>query len=236
MYASAGFDLSSDQVHVWTLASRPSASVIARLKTLLSTDERECAERFGLEQNRESFMVARGTLRHMLGRYLEADPSALRFRRGPYGKPSLTDAEIDFSVTRSSGLVAYAFARGCDVGIDIERMRPGILIAEIVGRVLPPENAAMMQALPPVERELAFFQFWTRQEAYSKATGEGLTGIHNTPSSAWTLQNLSVPPGHVGAIAYSGNARAITTSAIDLTAALGKNVGRPPTRFQVAPS
>ena len=233
MHPPACFDLAPAEVHVWIMSSHPSPALVAQLKALLSPDERDRASRFGPEQSQRDFVIARGVLRQFLGRYLKADPAGLRFSYGPQGKPFIEGTGLGFSMTRSSGLVACAFAWDCHVGIDVERMQAGISIVEIASRFFPPEKAAKIVALPPAEREPAFFRLWTRQEAYSKATGEGLTGMRKKADASWTLRDLPVPPGFVGALTYSGKQRAIKIqnykfgeSSIDLTPALGKNVGR----------
>jgi 4'-phosphopantetheinyl transferase len=207
---ACSFDLTSAEVCVWRVPNRASEAVIERLNALLSPDERERAARFGIEPLRHTFVIANGALRYLLGRYLDADPVALRFGYGPHGKPVIDGAGIEFNMTRSSGLIACAFARGCAVGIDIERKRPGVRTEEIASRFFTPKEAAEIKALPPDERQRAFFRLWTRKEAYIKATGEGLSGIEKIPGQAWTLHDLNVPPGYAGAIAYSGSQRAVT--------------------------
>ena len=184
--------------------------MVRRLHALLSPDERERAARCGFDHMRHTFIIARGTLRYLLGRYLDVDPAALRFGYGPQGKPAIDGAGIEFNMTRSSGLIASAFARGCHVGVDIERIRPGARTVEMARRFFSLEEAAKINALPPHERQSLFFHLWTRKEAYIKATGEGLPGIAKTAGGAWIVHDLSVPPGYVGALAYSGKKRVVS--------------------------
>ena len=64
----------------------------------LAADEKARAERFYFEKDRKHFIVARGVLRAILGRYLNRAPECLSFCYSSYGKPALAgepDAECD---------------------------------------------------------------------------------------------------------------------------------------------
>src|SRR5258708_16468453 len=78
-------------VHVWRAWLDQRDDVVQRLEPLLSADERRRADRFHFAQHREHFIVSRGSLRTILGRYLNIDPGRLTFAYGPFGKPTLRD-------------------------------------------------------------------------------------------------------------------------------------------------
>src|SRR4051812_40006811 len=78
------------EVHIWWLPLDLSAPQVTALAALLSADEQDRAARFHFAAARQRFVVARGTLRTLLGRYRAAPPAALRFDYGPQGKPALT--------------------------------------------------------------------------------------------------------------------------------------------------
>lgn len=78
-----------DEVHVWRAALNIKDSHVQSLRQTLTADERARAERFHFLKDRDHFIVARGLLRAILGRYLDIDPSRLRFSYSAYGKPSL---------------------------------------------------------------------------------------------------------------------------------------------------
>jgi 4'-phosphopantetheinyl transferase len=80
---------------------------------------------------------------------------------------------VRFNMSHSHDLVLCAISRGTDVGVDVERLRPGV--EEDVGRCFSSRTLRFLEALPQPARRRAFFQAWTRMEAYSKARGEGLT-------------------------------------------------------------
>ena len=86
-------------------------SQVQSLWYTLTADERQRAERYVFEKDRTHFVVARGLLRVLLGRYLRQDPPHLRFIYGPHGKPALaTDTggvALRFNVSHSHGLALY---------------------------------------------------------------------------------------------------------------------------------
>lgn len=171
--------LDSDEVHIWRAALDVPESQVRSLWYTLTADECQRAERYVFAKDRTHFVVARGLLRVLLGRYLGQDPPQLRFIYGPHGKPALaTDTgggTLRFNVSHSHGLALYAITRGREVGVDVERIRPEVAQEKIAERFFSPREVTLLRALPAPLQATAFFACWTRKEAYIKATGEGLT-------------------------------------------------------------
>jgi 4'-phosphopantetheinyl transferase len=225
-------ELLGKDVHVWTQQIRASEAALAVLERVLSDEEADRATRFRNRQLRKSFVITRGSLRHLLGSYLEVDPASIRLVTGAYGKPALASpAAIEFNVTHSDGLAAFALTAGCPVGIDLERIRPLASMEEIAYRFFSGEEATDLQSLPARERERAFFCCWTRKEAYVKAIGKGLCealehfrvtvlpnqpprivhlGYDTTNPQAWTLHDLTLAADYAGAIAYKDRPRSLS--------------------------
>src|SRR5262245_7458138 len=84
--------LADDEVHVWRAPREAPPAAHAALAALLTSDERERAARFVFPRDQARYAATRGRLRVLLGRYLAADPTALRFAYGARGKPALADA------------------------------------------------------------------------------------------------------------------------------------------------
>nr|ASV46661.1 hypothetical protein [uncultured bacterium] len=132
---------------------------------------------------------------------------------------------IRFNVSHSGEMALYAFARGRELGVDVEevrRMEDGLHIAE---RFFSQAEVAVFRSLPEEIRDDAFFNCWTRKEAYIKAVGEGLSfPLHvfdvslapgeparllasRDPQQAerWSLRGLPDPaPGYRAAIVVEG--------------------------------
>ncbi len=157
-------------------------------------------------------------------------PDHLRFYYGPQGKPKLdkeTAGEaLRFNVTHTQGLALYAVANGREVGIDVERIRPELVDGDFAERFFSPREVAALRMLPVGLRPEAFFNCWTRKEAYAKARGDGLSlplkqfdvslaprepaallSTKGDPLEAarWSLSALHPGPGYVAALAVEGH-------------------------------
>ena len=112
---------------MWRSILDQTPSQIRTLQQNLAADEQARAERFYFARDRGHFIVARGVLRAILGRYLSRAPERLSFCYGSHGKPALADAfdgnAIRFNLSHSHGVALYAVTRGREVGIDLERIR-----------------------------------------------------------------------------------------------------------------
>jgi 4'-phosphopantetheinyl transferase len=160
--------LPATELHVWFAAIDVSPAVA----DLLAPDEAERAARYHYEADRMRSTAARGVLRALLGRYLDADPRQLAFVQGEHGKPALADDGIEINASHSGDLVALAFARGVSVGVDVERLRPMRDAAALARRFFSPEEVERVESADNVED--AFFTIWTAKESVVKALGKGL--------------------------------------------------------------
>ncbi len=97
-------------------------------RAILSASELERAGRFVFEKDRNRYIVARATLREILGVHLDVAPEMLEFSYGPYGKPALAsqpaEKDLRFNVSHSGSVAVFAFANGLDVGVDVEALTP----------------------------------------------------------------------------------------------------------------
>jgi 4'-phosphopantetheinyl transferase len=217
--------LNCDEVQVWRVSLDQTPSQVRDFHHVLASDEQARASQFYFARDREHYIVARGVLRAILGRYLDRSPDCLSFCYGAYGKPALSGRSgqdaIHFNVSHSHGMALYAFARRRHVGIDIEHIRLDLAVAEIAARFFAPGEVAMLLALAPDAQRQAFFRCWTRKEAYIKALGEGLSlpldqfdlssalGESATASGAqrdrWSVRELAPAPGYAASLAVEGH-------------------------------
>ena len=218
---------SCDEVQVWRANLDQTPAQVQSFFDDLAAEEQARAERFHFARDREHFIVGRGVLRAILGRTLNRAPGCLRFCYGAHGKPALADEDaIRFNLSHSDGIALYAIARGREVGIDVERIRRDLAVAEIAERFFSPREGAMLRTLPGELQRQAFFRGWTRKEAYIKARGDGLAlpldafdvslvpeepdavlRIQRDPAEAsrWSFQELAPAPGYAAAIAVEGH-------------------------------
>ena len=218
-------DLEPSIVDVWIADLNVSEERAEKLLELLSPDETDRAQRFRFAMHRIQFIAGRSMLRSILGGYLNIPPKDLAFRYNSYGKPFLAD-HFDFGATRfnlahSHGLGLLAVTRGREVGIDLEQMRPEVETLALAERFFAPEEVKVLMQLPPAEQRAAFFECWTRKEAFIKARGMGLSlplnqfvvafGAGVAPallsakddpnaSARWLVRNLQPADGFAGAL------------------------------------
>ena len=222
--------LPDDETHVWRASLCLSPGRIMAWQQLLSDDELNRADRFHFEEDRNAYIAARGILRIVLGQYLNAEPAQLHFAYNQYGKPFLppeTNPEtLQFNLSHSDGLALFAFTRQRRIGVDLERVQRQFEFEEIAGRFFSPREAALLHSLPDSMKPEAFFNCWTRKEAYIKAHGEGLSlpldsfdvtlkpgkparliRTRDSPQEAaqWRLQALWPGDGFAGALAVKGD-------------------------------
>src|SRR5260221_11969149 len=120
------FQLKSCEVHCWCVSLDVSPETFARLHGTLSSDERSQSARFRFERDRLRFVAAHGTLRELLGRYLQIQPSHLRYVYNANGKPDLSPDfgnSLKFNLSHSAGLALIAIAAGSNVGVHLEYFR-----------------------------------------------------------------------------------------------------------------
>ena len=224
---------SHQEVQTWAVRLDASPAVIENCWRWLGPEERTRAERFHFDIHRTQFLVSHAVLRALLARATGRSPADLKFSHGANGKPLLADdaSGLRFNMSHSGDLALYALTRGCEVGVDVEQIRPMLELENVAARFFAAEEVAELQSLPESDRVEAFFRCWTRKEAYVKAVGDGLSmpldrfrvtlkpgedarlvrlGDDPEAASRWSMHHLSPAPNFVGAVMYLGEVRPLT--------------------------
>jgi len=220
------YTLCDDEVHVWYAELGGSAAELEACRVVLNADERARADRLAHAEHRDRFAIARGVLRRLLGHYLHVDPGALVFGYAQHGKPFLRDGSLHFNMSHSHNLALYAVTLEREVGIDIEWPRAKVAHEEIAARFFSLEEQEALAGLPAAQHREAFYNIWTRKEAYVKARGDGIAAGLDTFSVSlggeaallnsdqgrteierWKLVALEPAPGYVAALCAEGDWR-----------------------------
>ena len=166
---------SAHEVHVWKWDLDDCGGDFDRYWEILSTQERERADKFRFERHRRRFVAGRGELRRLLSRYLGLSPREVALGYGSDGKPFCTiqppERSICFNLSHSENAAALAISSGFEVGIDVENIRP--IEEGMPLEVFSIQERAQFTALPDAERQEVFFESWARKEACLKALGTG---------------------------------------------------------------
>jgi 4'-phosphopantetheinyl transferase len=175
----ARFRLPESDVHLWIARSDDvrDPATLARYSAMMSADEHVRHDRFVFDKDRHQFLVTRGMIRTLIGRYLDVDPAGCAFEADPYGRPALVHppgAGLAFNISHTTGLVACVFARDAEIGVDVEDasrpVEPGL-----ARRFFSPDEADALEGVAEQARPARFYEYWTLKEAYVKARGMGLS-------------------------------------------------------------
>jgi 4'-phosphopantetheinyl transferase len=226
-------ELGSDEAHVWAVPLGHCACE-DEAWAVLSADERLRAEQFRIVAPRRRFTAARAALRALLSRYLDTPAAEIALTEDSNRKPRLapqsSSMPLHFNLAHSDELSLVAMSHGCEVGVDVERLRSVSHWKEIARRYFhEAESRAILNSVRE-ERAQMFLRCWTAKEAVLKALGVGLSGsltsfavpvdFHDgqclllpatcaaIPTSIW-LQPLAPHRDYVGAIAVIGEKRRI---------------------------
>ena len=230
--------LHNGEVHLWIVSVNSAREQLSYFESILSPDEKERAQRYRNISHGERYVIARGSLRRLLGYYVAGAPDRLQFTYNAFGKPSLSgqtsEAVLNFSVSHSEDQALFGFARGRRIGVDLEYIRPDIDVLGLAKGYFSPDEFRRLRRLQASEQVEAFYRVWTCKEAYLKACGEGLSfGLERVevslslaeptmirkvagPSNAsehWTLKHLSLDLSYLGAAAVEG--RSVTFKFLD---------------------
>jgi len=213
-----------NEVHVWKIDLK--APGLSENQETLSKDEKARAARFRFHTDGDRFIAARSSLRTILARYLWTRPAELKFGINPFGKPHLVGSQdklgLRFNLSHSHEIALLALARNRDVGVDIEFMRRDFATDEVAERFFSRSEVNQLGSFASELKTEAFFNCWTRKEAYIKARGEGLSfpldqfDVSFAPDAApallanrrdarevsrWSFQALTPAPGYAAALA-----------------------------------
>jgi 4'-phosphopantetheinyl transferase len=215
----------TDLVRVWIVPVDVPPDMAARCRKVLDDGECAHAAAFSRQRDRQRYTVAHGMLRILAARELDAQPSALTWVPGQYGKPELAPpwSGLHTSLSHSGGLIAAAIAVGRPVGIDMQDMVPGLNAVALSARFFPPAEAAYVAAGRDADaRAGRFTRLWTRKEAVVKAVGGRLwpnlpiTVLRRDvvscaePAGSHRVLDIAAPAGFRAAVALTGTAPFVT--------------------------
>jgi 4'-phosphopantetheinyl transferase len=225
----ASLRLDQDEVHVWQVRVAELAGIMDNTDRYLSAEERERANRFHIDDDRDRYTVSHGSLRRILGQYLDLPPEEIAFGHGEHGKPNLDPLPqaggLAFNMSHSGDFILIAVGLLREVGVDVEKVRPEIELERLARRFFSPGEVESLSAQESDQRLAAFFRCWTRKEAYIKARGGGLsipldqfevTLDSEAPAallanwddpgevSNWSLHNIDLGEEYLAALAVEG--------------------------------
>ncbi|HYE36818.1 4'-phosphopantetheinyl transferase family protein [Methylocaldum sp.] len=193
----------STEIHVWHLNLAVTPRDCDAFWRVLNPTERDRCSQFRSDIHQRRFIVTQGALRCLLARYLDIAPYAIQFERNEHGKPRLAGTEPDkglvFNVSHSGDRALFAVGLDLALGVDLEIRRPLTRVEGLVERCFAPSERDYWHSLPASRRLAAFFDVWTRKEAFIKAVGRGLgLGLTRCVLASGEIPRWKAIPGSCG--------------------------------------
>jgi len=153
------------------------------LVALLDDIEQQRWQAYRREEDRQRFLVGCSLTKAAVASLQGGRPQDVILDRTctqcgkPHGKPSVKGSVLEISVSHSGDRVAIAVTAGMPVGVDVEQTdkparNPAGTDPDTLARYVLAEQelAALNEEGSPSD----FYVAWTRKEAVTKATGDGL--------------------------------------------------------------
>jgi len=172
--------LGKGEIHVWKARLDSWDNHLDQYYAILSTLEKERADRFRFAEHRQRFIAAHALLRQILGAYCSMTPAEVAIQIAESGKPGLKagpesrEKQLYFNLSHSDRLMLLTVGLNIDSGVDLERIRPEYDEKVVSQHFFSKEEQAWLEGMPAGQRKLSFFQLWTCKEAVLKAEGGGI--------------------------------------------------------------
>ena len=206
-------------VHVWRLRISSNTALINHFEAVLDAGEQKRASSYHHDKDKTRFILCRGALRFLLGRYMGREAADIKFVLGKNYKPFVQttgEHEFHYNVTHSGDWILIAIAN-TPVGIDTEYIDADFSFTEVLPVCFKKDEINFIQkAKEPIP---AFYLLWTRKEALTKATTKGidndlsfipcLEGDHTVAASItgsaenWRVSSFETDKQYIASIAYN---------------------------------
>jgi 4'-phosphopantetheinyl transferase len=196
------------QVHVWQVELDVGESELLLNRELLDQSEKARAASFKFERDRTRWIMARATLRRIVGQYLNLPAHQVNFQCSALGKPFVApELGLEFNLSHSADLALYAFSTK-PVGIDVESIRDVPEALDIAATYFSQPELAELTKTSLENRPAVFLRHWVRHEALLKAQGVGLASVpppwqtvEAHEGGEWALVDIDVSAGFVASVA-----------------------------------
>jgi 4'-phosphopantetheinyl transferase len=212
--------MNTESVEIWHGIVTADEGLYDGFWIVLDEEERRQAKRFSNTLLHNRYVEVHGRLRYLLADKVNQAPDKITINKTKQGKPYLADyPELAFNLSHSAEQMLVAFAWNCRVGIDVEQCKSRANLNGLVNKCFAEPEKSYWNQLPDNEKHQAFYRFWTRKEAFVKATGHGIVlgldqCVVNTANpveftsvpvqcgkaSIWSIQDLELGEGLCGAI------------------------------------
>jgi 4'-phosphopantetheinyl transferase len=168
--------MTTDLIQVWHGTIAAEGADYQNYWRVLDADEQARAGKFRNDLLRNRYVEVHGRLRNVLAQMLYEPPEKIKITTAEHGKPYLADTpELAFNLSHSADAIVIAVGRNCRLGVDVEICKPRASFVGLVDKCFADEEIDYWSKLPEAQQTPEFYRFWTRKEAFVKATGHGIS-------------------------------------------------------------
>lgn len=213
--------MATDTIDIWHGQAADEDGCYPRYWLLLDQDEQSHAEKMKNTVLRHRYIEVHGRLRQLLAQRLNQAPEQITIKKTAFGKPYLADhPELVFNLSHTGNVFLVAMGENCRLGVDLEYNQRRADFSALVNKCFAEEEITYWNRLPEAQKQIAFYRFWTRKEAFVKAVGRGLAlGLKQCavnpeqptellsipagcgPAETWRLLDIDLGPDFCGALA-----------------------------------
>jgi 4'-phosphopantetheinyl transferase len=164
------YKLNDTQIDVWRINISLNLPFIDTFLKVLSPDEITRANKYIHKKDQHRFIISRGVLRLLLSKYTNQLAQAIEFKAGINKKPFINQSVLKYNASHSDNWILIAISN-TEVGADTEVVDPLFNYKEILADNFSPQEICFIEQ---DQTSNNFFLLWTRKEALTKATGQGL--------------------------------------------------------------
>ncbi len=166
------YSLNSNDVIIYTIYLPSFINLKSDLANFLNSTEINRAERFHKEIDGNRFIIYRSILKLILAAYTKLDVKNICFDYHSNKKPYLASLPwLHFNISHSEDYAIIAVSRK-KVGIDVEFMSEDFNFNDILPDIFNENEILSIQNV--ANKKNAFYNLWTRKEAFVKALGKGI--------------------------------------------------------------
>jgi len=156
---------------VFAKISSTSDYIDNKLLSLVSNERQERVKKFRFDIDRKLCLYSELLVRYQACRELGIPNEKIIFERNKNGKPFLLSyPEFQFNISHTRNAIAVAISNS-EIGVDIESIKPNDLAIANRFFTLSEQDYITSHDNP----DYAFYEVWTKKEAYIKYIGTGLS-------------------------------------------------------------
>ena len=210
----------SASIELWQGTVKPDGSYYEAYWNVLDEAEKIRARRYTQPTHHKEYVHIHAQVRYLLAKKLQQAPEQIIINRSPQGKPYLLEyPNIAFNLSHTLDYFLLAISENCNLGVDIEYCKYRPNMEGLVNKCFAITERDYWHTLSRQDQLSVFYQFWTRKEAFVKATGSGIVlgleqcvvDVNNQQrflripkqcgnSSDWFIHKIDVPKNYCAAL------------------------------------